>query len=50
MIREDFRAGTIAATIANTVVKKPMQAFDFMPFYTNSVQEDNSLLDGVEIL
>lgn len=47
LIREDLRAGIIAATTANTVVKKPMQPFDFMPFYQKSDKDTVDLLDGV---
>lgn len=46
LIREDLRAGIIAATTANTVVKKPMQPFDFMPFYGKPEKESEDLLDG----
>ncbi len=50
LIRDDLRAGIVAATVANTVVKKPMQAFDFMPFYGKPDEEENSLLEGVVML
>ncbi len=50
LIRNDLRAGIVAATVANTVVKKPMQAFDFMPFYGKPDEEENSLLEGVVML
>lgn len=50
LIRDDLRAGIVAATVANTVVKKPMQAFDFMPFYGKPEDDKNSLLEGVVML
>ncbi len=50
LIRDDLRAGIVAATVANTVVKKPMQAFDFMPFYGKPEEDENSLLEGVVML
>lgn len=50
LIRDDLRAGIVAATVANTVVKKPMQAFDFMPFYGKPEEDENSLLEGVIVL
>lgn len=48
--RADFQTGLIAATMANTVVKKPMQAFDFMPFYGKPEDDGNELLEGAVML
>lgn len=50
LLRDDIRLGIVAATVANTVVKKPMQAFDFMPFYGKPEEEENRLLEGVVML
>lgn len=52
--REDYRAATIASTVANTVSKKPVSPSMFMPFHqqntdTESDDFDTVLLDAIKV-
>lgn len=43
--RDDYRAATIASTVANTVSKKPVAPSVFMPFYSQELNNEDEDMD-----
>lgn len=45
--REDYRAATIASTVANTVSKRPIGTSVFMPFHSHELTDEDEDMDAL---